>query len=105
MKMLKFITLKKKKLRSRVIGACLDFASATRQASCFWFGWFTASWAWSSVVPAAPRALPTIPAAEMEDKRAMVNPMEIGLYSLLGPDDGLTRRTWTVCSFVPTLSL
>lgn len=51
--MLKFITLKKKKLRSRVIGACLDFASATRQASCFWFGWFTASWAWSSVVPAA----------------------------------------------------
>lgn len=78
MKMLKFITLKKKKLRSRVIVACLVFASATRQAGCFWFGWFTASWAWSSVVPVVLYALPTIPAAVMDMKLAMLNLVEIG---------------------------
>lgn len=104
--MLKFITLKKKKLRSRVIGACLVFASATRQAGCFWFGWFTAIWALSSVVPVASYALPTMTCCSDGREAGYVEPHgDRALFSVLGPDDGVTRRTWTVCSFAPTLSL
>lgn len=73
--MLKFITLKKKEIKIQGNRGlpCLGICNKTSRLFLV-----HCSWAWSSGVPVVLYALPTIPAAVMDVKLAMLNLVQIG---------------------------